>query len=276
MSLKKNSFKIIAKKIRLKIFETIIQAGKGHIGGAFSCVDILVALYFGKILKFNIKKLKDINRDTFIFSKGHASIALYVTLAEAKFFDQKELKKFNMGGGKIAEHPDRRLPGVEVVSGSLGHGLSISAGMSLANKINNNKSFNYVLLGDGECYEGSIWEAAMFANHYNLNNLVAIVDRNNLTVLNKTENIIKLEPFADKWRSFGWNVIIVDGHNIDRLCGKLKKIKNNNKNKKPTVLIANTIKGKGASFMENQIKWHHGVPSKENLMQFKKELDYGK
>lgn len=276
MSLKKNSFKIIAKKIRLKIFETIIQAGKGHIGGAFSCVDILVALYFGKILKFNIKKLKDINRDTFIFSKGHASIALYVTLAEAKFFDQKELKKFNMGGGKIAEHPDRRLPGVEVVSGSLGHGLSISAGMSLANKINNNKSFNYVLLGDGECYEGSIWEAAMFANHYNLNNLVAIVDRNNLTVLNKTENIIKLEPFADKWRSFGWNVIIVDGHNIDRLCGKLKKIKNNNKNKKPTVLIANTIKGKGASFMENQIKWHHGVPSKENLMQFKKEHDYGK
>ena len=276
MSLKKNSFKIIAKKIRLKIFETIIQAGKGHIGGAFSCVDILVALYFGKILKFNIKKLKDINRDTFIFSKGHASIALYVTLAEAKFFDQKELKKFNMGGGKIAEHPDRRLPGVEVVAGSLGHGLSISAGMSLANKINNNKSFNYVLLGDGECYEGSIWEAAMFANHYNLNNLVAIVDRNNLTVLNKTENIIKLEPFADKWRSFGWNVIIVDGHNIDRLCGKLKKIKNNNKNKKPTVLIANTIKGKGASFMENQIKWHHGVPSKENLMQFKKELDYGK
>ncbi|MDA7480781.1 transketolase [Candidatus Pelagibacter ubique] len=276
MSLKKNSLKIIAKKIRLKIFETIIQAGKGHIGGAFSCVDILVALYFGKILKHNIKKPKDINRDTFIFSKGHASIALYVTLSEAKFFDQKELKKFNMGGGKVAEHPDRRLPGVEVVSGSLGHGLSISAGISLANKIDNNKSFNYVLLGDGECYEGSIWEAAMFANHHNLNNLVAIVDRNNLTVLNKTENIIKLEPFADKWRAFGWNVIIVDGHNIDSLCSKLKRIKNDNKNKKPTVLIANTIKGKGASFMENQIKWHHGVPSKENFIQFKKELNHEK
>lgn len=271
-----NRLNIRAKKIRLKIFETIIQAGKGHIGGAFSCVDILVALYFGKILKYNIKKPKDINRDIFIFSKGHASIALYATLSEVKFFNQKELKKFNMGGGRIAEHPDKRLPGVEIVSGSLGHGLSIGAGISLANKINNNKSFNYVLLGDGECYEGSIWEAAMFANHNNLNNLVAIVDRNKLTVLNKTENIIKLEPFADKWRSFGWNVIIVDGHNIDSLCNKLKKIKNKNKNKKPTVLIANTIKGKGASFMENQIKWHHGVPSKENFIQFKKELDYGK
>jgi transketolase len=272
MFLKKNPLKIIANKIRLKIFETIIECGKGHIGGAFSCVDILVALYFGKILKFNPKKPLEKNRDIFIFSKGHASIALYITLSEAKFFSNEELKKFNIGGGKIAEHPDKRIPGIEVVSGSLGHGLSIGAGMSLANKIDNNKSFIFVLLGDGECYEGSIWEAAMFAHHHNLSNLVAIVDRNKLTVLNKTESIIKLEPFADKWRSFGWNVVLVDGHNIKQICDKLKKIKKKNKNKKPTVLIADTIKGKGASFMENQIHWHHGVPTTENYIQFKKEL----
>ncbi len=273
MHLNKKKLNSIAKQIRLIIFETIINAGKGHIGGAFSCTDILTALYFGKILKINPKKPNDPDRDIFIFSKGHASIALYATLGLAGFFDLKELKKFNKGGGKIAEHPDKRIPGIEIVSGSLGHGLSIGAGMSLANKIDKKKGFHFVLLGDGECYEGSVWEAAMFASHHRLDNLVAIIDRNNLTVLNKTEKIIKLEPFSKKWVSFGWNVIEIDGHDISKICSTISKIKkNNNKNNKPTVLIANTIKGKGVSFMENQIKWHHGVPTKKDFEIAKKEL----
>ena len=268
----KNNLNKIAKEIRLTIFETIVNAGKGHIGGAFSCTDILTALYFGKVLNINPKKPKAKNRDYFIFSKGHASIALYATLGLAGFFDLAELKKFNKGGGKIAEHPDKRIPGIEIVSGSLGHGLSIGAGISLANKIDKKSGFQYVLLGDGECYEGSIWEAAMFASHYNLNNLIAIVDRNKLTVLDKTEKIIKLEPFKKKWLSFGGNVVEIDGHDIKKICSRIMNTKKRKNLKKPTVIIANTIKGKGVSFMENQIKWHHGVPNKKDFETAKYEL----
>jgi len=263
----------IAKKIRKKVFETIAYAGKGHIGGAMSCIDILVALYFGNNLKINPKKPKLDNRDRFIFSKGHASIALYVVLSELGFFSKKELNKFNKPGGKIAEHPDTRLPGIEIVSGSLGHGLGIGSGIAFAKKIDKKNNINvFVLLGDGECYEGSIWEAAMFANHHHLDNLIAIVDRNRLTVLDFTENIIKLNPFKKKWASFGWNVIEVDGHNIQKISDKIKYAKQL-KNKRPTVIIANTIKGKGISYMENKIKWHHGVPSKDLLKNLNEELE---
>ncbi len=273
--MKKNSLKnlnLVSKKIRRIISETIVGAGKGHIGGALSCVDILVALYFGKLLNINSKNPKSEKRDRFIFSKGHASIALYVVLSELGFFSKNELKKFNKADSKIAEHPDTRLPGIEIISGSLGHGLGIGSGMAFAKKIDKKKNTNiFVLMGDGECYEGSVWEAAMFANHHNLDNLIAIVDRNNLTVLDYTEKIIKLNPFKDKWLSFGWNVLEVDGHNIQEVYKKinyLKKLRNG----KPNILIANTIKGKGISFMENKIKWHHGVPSKELLKKMRSDL----
>ena len=263
---------LIAKKIRRIVSETIVYAGKGHIGGALSCIDILVALYFGKLLNVNSKNPNSDKRDRFIFSKGHASIALYVVLSELGFFSKKELKKFNKANSKIAEHPDTRLPGIEIVSGSLGHGLGIGGGIAFAKKIDKKKNTNvFVLMGDGECYEGSVWEAAMFANHHNLDNLIAIVDRNNLTVLDFTEKIIKLNPFKKKWLSFGWNVLEADGHNINEIQKKInyfKKLRNG----KPSVLIANTLKGKGISFMENQIKWHHGVPSKELLKKMRSDL----
>ena len=255
-----------SKEIRLKIFKTIIKAGKGHVGGAFSCVDLIVGLYYGKHFKFNPNNPKCESRDRFFFSKGHAGLALYVLLADLGYFDEKELLKYNEGGGKIAEHPDTRLPGIEAVSGSLGHGLGLGCGLALSSKLNNyeNNFFTYVLLGDGECNEGLIWESALFASHHKLSNLVTIVDRNKLSVLDYTENIINLEPFADKWKSFGWEVIEIDGHNNLEIDNTFRYSKER-KSEKPLLIIANTIKGKGVSYMENKVNWHHGVPNKEQI-----------
>ena len=245
-----------AQQFRVDIVNSIHKAGKGHIGGAFSIVEILTTLYYGNILKFDPKNPKWIDRDRFILSKGHAGIALYVVLADLGFFPKEELDYLNKGR-LLAEHPDPRIPGIEVVSGSLGHGLSIGAGMALADKLDNKQRTTVVLMGDGECYEGSVWEAAMFASHHQLNNLCGIIDRNGLITHGNTENINKLEPFADKWKAFGWEVIEVDGHNFNNLHKAFKKIKSK-RIKKPTLIIAHTVKGKGVTFMENQAKWHHG------------------
>jgi len=262
-----------SKNIRLKIFETIIEAGKGHLGGALSCVDLIVTLYYGKILNFDPKNPKWNQRDRFLFSKGHAGLALYVLLADLGYFHEDELKSYNKGGGNIAEHPDTRLPGIEVVAGSLGHGIGIANGIALSSKLEKHKEdfYTYVLIGDGECNEGLIWESAMFASHHQLNNLITIVDRNKLSVLDYTENIINLEPFADKWKAFGWEVKEIDGHNISDILEALKNSKKRD-SKKPLLILANTIKGKGISFMENKIKWHHGVPNKDEIDLALKEL----
>jgi len=260
-----------ARQIRLEILETIVHAGKGHIGGALSCVDLVVTLFYGNILRFNPKEPDMPSRDRFIFSKGHAGIALYVVLADLGFFSKEELKDFNKGGSRLAEHPDRRVPGVEIVSGSLGHGLNIGAGMALAAKMDNKEYSTIVLLGDGECYEGTVWEAAMFASHHELDNLVAIIDRNRLCVLDFTEKINKLEPLSEKWNSFGWEVIEIDGHSYKELLHVLGTHKNRISNK-PLLVLANTIKGKGVSFMENKSEWHHGVPKPEQLKLARKEL----
>jgi len=260
-----------SKEIRRRIVETIVHAGKGHIGGALSSVDLLVTLYYGDILRFDPKKPDWEKRDRFIFSKGHAGIALYVVLSDLGFFSKEELKNFNQGGSFLAEHPDPSCPGIEVVSGSLGHGLNICAGMALAAKLDKKDYASIALLGDGECYEGTVWEAAMFASHHGLNNLIAIIDRNQLAILDKTENITRLEPFAEKWISFGWEVKEIDGHEIKDIEQSLVGFRSRNSNK-PLVIIANTIKGKGISFMENQVKWHHGVPNREHLETALKEL----
>ena len=172
----------------------------------------------------------------------------------------------------MAEHPDLRVPGIEVVSGSLGHGLNISAGTALAAKLNNQDNVSVALLGDGECYEGTVWEGAMFASHHCLNNLIVIVDRNQLAVLDKTENITRLEPFADKWVSFGWDLTEIDGHNIKSILKAFDRFRQRN-SKKPLLILANTIKGKGISFMEDQVNWHHGVPNLEHLELARKELE---
>jgi len=260
-----------ARQLRVDIVKSIHKAGKGHIGGAFSIVEILTTLYYGKILKFDSKNPKWKDRDRFILSKGHAGIALYAVLADLGFFPKEELNFLNKGR-LLAEHPDPRIPGVEVVSGSLGHGLSIGSGMALADRLDKNLKSTFVLMGDGECYEGSVWEAAMFAAHHGLNNLCGIVDRNGLITHGSTEEINKLEPFADKWQAFGWKVLEVDGHDFNDLNEALNKFQDR-QFIKPTLIIANTVKGKGVSFMENQAKWHHGGIDDEKLKSALLELE---
>ena len=245
-----------ALQIRRDIVNSIHKAGKGHIGGAYSIVEILVGLYYGNVLKFDPSKPKWEERDRFILSKGHAGIALYAVLADLGFFPKEELDFLNKGR-LLAEHPDPRIPGIEVVSGSLGHGLSIGAGMALADKFDEKPRKTFVLMGDGECYEGSVWEAAMFASHHQLNNLCGIVDRNGLITHGTTESINKLEPFKDKWLAFGWDVIEIDGHDIKKIVKTMQEF-NRKASGNPTLILANTVKGKGVSFMENQASWHHG------------------
>ena len=259
-----------AVQIRKDIIKAIHKAGKGHIGGAYSIVEILTCLYYGKILKFDAKDPKWDLRDRFILSKGHAGIALYAVLADLGFFPREELDYLNKGR-LLAEHPDPRTPGIEVISGSLGHGLSIGSGMALADKLDLRNNKTYVLMGDGECYEGSVWEAAMFASHHQLNNLCAIVDRNKLITFGNTESLNKIEPFKDKWLAFGWDVFEVNGHDMKMIIKIMLKIKRRNSGN-PSLIIANTIKGKGVTFMENEPKWHHGVIDDINLQIALKEL----
>ena len=256
-----------SQKVRLTVLDAIYHSGKGHIGGAYSCTDILVALYYGGILKYNPKNPKWDQRDRFILSKGHAAIALYAVLSDLGYFSRSEFKFFN-NGGMLGEHPDINIPGIEINSGSLGHGLGVGSGMALAAKIDKKKYKTYVLLGDGECNEGSVWEAAMFAAHHNLDNLTAIVDRNGLCIHGKTEEINHLDPLDKKFEAFGWNVNSVNGHNIEEIISNSKS----NHNGKPKMIIANTVKGKGVSFMENVANWHHGGISDELYKQAKTEL----
>jgi len=245
-----------SRQIRIDILKAIHKAGKGHIGGAFSIVEILVSLYYGNVLKFDSKKPKWAFRDRFILSKGHAGVALYAVLADLGYFPRQELDYLNQGR-LLGEHPDPRIPGIEVVSGSLGHGLSVGSGMALADKMEKNSRNTFVLMGDGECYEGSVWEAAMFASHHELHNLCGIVDRNGLITHGATESINRLEPFTDKWKAFGWEVFEVNAHDLNELQETWKKI-TSKKSGAPPMVIANSVKGKGVSFMENNFSWHHG------------------
>lgn len=260
-----------AARIRRRICEIIAAAGKGHIGGSLSCTDILVALYHGGLLRVDPAKLDDPERDRFIFSKGHAAEALYAVLSDFGFFSDDVLSTYGSPGTMLGGHVDRNVPGVEVSTGSLGHGLGIGAGLALAASRMGRGYLTFVLLGDGECYEGSIWEAAMFAAHHELGNLIAIVDRNGEITLDKTETCNRLEPFAAKWESFGWDAREVDGHSIDAIrqaCADLRS----RADRRPVVIIANTQKGRGVSFMESEVGWHHNVPKGQRLEQAMREL----
>lgn len=248
------------KWIRQQILETTVSAQHGHIGGSLSCVEILIALYY-EVMR---------PQDKFILSKGQAAQTLYAVLADRGYFSQEELKTFCQIGHRLEGHPSIRVPGIEVSSGSLGNGLGIGAGWALASKMDKIDRNIYVLMGDGECYEGSVWEAAMFAAHHKLNNLIAVIDRNEQCVLNYTEDINKLEPLADKWKAFGWNVREVDGHNIPLILHALHF--RYAATDKPLMIIAHTIKGKGISFMEGQLRWHAGVPNEEETKRAKEEL----
>jgi len=251
---------LIAVKIRKHIIEMLYKAKSGHPGGSLSAVDALVALYFVH-MNLDPKKPKDPNRDRFILSKGHAAPALYAVLAERGYFPVTELKKLRMIDCMLQGHPVcTYIPGVEASTGSLGHGLSFANGVALAGKLDN-KNYNvYAMLGDGETGEGQVWEAAAVAAHYKLDNLTAMIDRNFLQIDGHTENVLKLESVRDRWSSFGWNTIEIDGHDIEKILIALKEA--NEFKKKPTMIILNTTKGKGVSYMENNVDFH-GVPPNE-------------
>ncbi|MBU1862107.1 MAG: transketolase [Candidatus Omnitrophica bacterium] len=262
-----------ARYIRRQILEMIVSSGKGHIGGAFSCTDILVALYYGGFLHIDPKKPDWKERDRFILSKGHSGVVLYALLSDLGFFSQSELKSFCQNGSMLGGHPDKRIPGVEADTGSLGHGLGIGAGLALSGKMDNKSFITVVMLGDGECYEGSVWEAAMFAGHHGLGKLIAVIDRNQHCVTDCTEDCNRLEPLKDKWLSFGWDVATIDGHSFKEIVSTLKNI-HDRPSDRPLAIIAHTVKGKGVSFMEGTIKWHHGIPTEQELAIARKELSY--
>ena len=260
-----------ANWVRNQVLEMIVSANKGHIGGAFSCTDILVTLYYGGILRSQPNNPNWSERDRFILSKGHSCVSLYAILADLGFFSISELNSFCQKGSMLGGHPDRNIPGIEADTGSLGHGLGIASGLALSAKIDKKDYMTVVLLGDGECYEGSVWEAAMFAGHHQLNNLVAIVDRNRQCVTDFTEDCVRMEPLDSKWKAFGWDVRTINGHSFRELLDNFKDFRCR-KSAKPLAIISNTIKGKGVSFMEGKLPYHHSVPAGEDLKRARQEL----
>ena len=248
-----------AKLIRKRIIDMALSAGSGHIASAFSCVEILISLYHGGVLRVKANNPMDKRRDRFILSKGHAAIALYAILADCGFFSNSVLGGFAREAGHLGVHPEMSTPGIDALSGSLGHGLSIGSGLALAAKLNKDKYTTVVLLGDGECQEGMIWEAAMFSSQYCLNNLVVIVDYNKLSATVFLKEGLSAEKLRKKWEAFGWESIIVDGHSFDKLLPVLNKI-HKRVSPKPLAIIASTTKGKGLSFMENSPIWHYRIP----------------
>jgi transketolase len=251
-----------ARKIRRHVLNMIYEAGSGHPGGSLSCIDTLTALYF-RIMHHNPLEPGELGRDRFILSKGHAAPALYATLAEAGYFSIDELQSLRKIGSFLQGHPDSKVPGVEFSSGSLGQGLSIASGIALAGKLDKKKYRVYTLLGDGECDEGQVWEAAMLASHYKLDNLTAIVDRNGLQIDGLTEKVMRLESISGKWKAFGWHVIEIDGNKIDVIITALNEAQSIRG--KPTAIIAHTFKGKGISFMEWIAGFHGRALSKEEM-----------
>ena len=258
----------IAQKMRVSILEMITEARSGHPGGSLSCVEIVASLYFSE-LKINPKQPLAEDRDRFVISKGHGVPTVYAAMALAGFFPEAELMTLRKTGARLQGHPDRmRLPGIEASTGSLGQGLSVAQGMALAARLSPKPWHTYCLLGDGEIQEGQIWEAAMSAPKFCLGGLTAILDYNKGQIDGQVADVMSLEPIADKWRAFNWNVVTVDGHNFDELLAALKKSRQADIHKgKPTMIIANTVKGKGVSFMEGNISWHGSAPSKEQLAQ---------
>lgn len=261
----------IAKHVRIQILKQVYQAQSGHPGGTLGCADILCALYFNEmdITKENVSSLE---RDRFVLSKGHCSPALYAVLAEKGILREEELLTFRQIGSSLQGHPNKNeTPGVDMSTGSLGQGIAAACGMAIANKLSNNTHRIYTLLGDGECEEGEVWEAAMAAHHYQLDNLCAIVDLNGLQIDGYTKDVIDPNPIPDKFASFGWHVVEVDGHDFDQLQNAFQEARSTEG--VPTVIVAKTTKGKGVSFMEDQAEWHGKAPNQEQFEQALLELE---
>lgn len=257
-------------ELRKNVLDMIYKAKTGHIGGDFSVIDILTTLYF-KQMNISPENMDDEDRDRFVLSKGHSVEAYYSVLAAKGFFEiETVIEEFSTFGSKFIGHPNNKLPGIEMNSGSLGHGLPVCVGMALAGKMNNKNYRVYTVMGDGELAEGSVWEGAMAASHFKLDNLCAVVDRNRLQISGGTEEVMAHDSQDERWGSFGWHVIHASGNDIDALNTAFEEAKTIKG--QPTVVIADTIKGCGVSFMESQAAWHHKIPTAEEFEQATKEL----
>ena len=252
--------------VRQHLWKMTMKLQRGHLASCYSYVDILVALYYGNVLRYTLGEPSDPARDRIIISKGHATAALYPIFADIGYFPLEELEHYGELDGLLGVFANTKIPGIEAVSDSLGHGLGIGTGMALAAKRNNEKHRVFVILGDAECNEGSVWESAAFAGHYNLDNLIVIVDNNHLGILGSP---IGLQDFDERWRSCDWYCITANGHSFENLSSIFKFV---GKVNKPLAIIANTIKGKGVSFMEGEAKWHNKIPNKEQQRQGRRDL----
>ena len=259
-----------ASGIRRQVIELSHKAGTPHLGSSLSCIDVLTAAYWSA-LRVDPKDPQAPDRDRFILSKGHAGLALYVTLCERGFFPSETLQTYNCDGGVLAEHPGPGcVPGVEAATGSLGHGLSLGLGMALAGRIRKCAYRVFVLMSDGECNEGSVWEAAMFAPAQKLENVCVIIDYNKWQATARSNETLSLAPLREKWEAFGWNACEVDGHDMEALLEKMSVVPNGSG--KPVAIIAHTVKGRGVSFMEDNNNWHYRIPTAEEVQQAAREL----
>ena len=265
-----SELKLIAERSRKRLLDIICRANAGHTGGDLSCLNVLTALYF-HTLEIDRERLDDPDRDRFILSKGHCVEALFVTLEARGILEKEVLDTLGSFGSPLGGHPTVNVPGIEVSSGALGHGLSIGVGMALAAKMDGKSYRTFVLMGDGEQGEGSIYEAAMAGNQYKLGNLVAIIDRNHLQISGNTEDVMAIDDIRTKWSAFGWDVTEMNGDEMDDIVAKLDALDFNSD--KPHLVISHTTKGKGVSYMENVAKWHHGVPSPEQYAQAIEEIE---
>ena len=262
--------KVMAYELRKDVVDMIVAGKGGHIGGDMSMMDVLVTPYF-KVMNISPENQNDPNRDRFVLSKGHSVEALYAVLAKKGFFPiEKVIAEFSKFGSPFIGHPNNKLPGIEMNSGSLGHGLPVAVGMALAGKLDRAPYRVYTVMGDGELAEGSVWEGAMSASHYKLDNLCAVVDRNRLQISGTTEEVMHQDDLQSRFEAFGWNVIQVDGHDYDALEAAFVLAASTKG--KPTLLIANTIKGYGSALMENKAGWHHHLPNEEEYRQIVADL----
>jgi transketolase len=256
--------------VRISALEDAVRGGKGHLGGTFSCIEILVFLYYGGILNIDPKDYKNPSRDYFFIGKGHACLAIYPILKDLGFIGNERYMEYGLDGSTLGGQLDLSIPGAENNTGSLGHALGLAAGVALSRKIDNKNNKSFALLGDAECEEGSIWEAILFAADNNLNNLICIIDRNRLSVTRVMETGNLFAHFDKKMEMFGWNCRMVNGHSFEELNDAFKSIGTNNK---PTMIVANTVKGKGISFMEGKTKWHHSIPTDKEVSIARRELN---
>ena len=268
------NLKALSYDLRKNVIDMIVEGKGGHIGGDMSVMDILVELYFEQ-MNISPENMDDPDRDRFVMSKGHSVEALYAVLAAKGFFPiEQVIKEFSKFGSKFIGHPNNKLPGIEMNSGSLGHGLPVCVGMALAGKMDGRDYRVYTVMGDGELAEGSVWEGVMAAHQYKLDNLCAVVDRNRLQISGCTEDVMAHDSQEERWSSFGWHVISINGNDYKELKAAFDEAKT--VKGAPTVIIANTVKGCGSSIMENKAGWHHKVPNAEEYAQIMKDLEAGK